>query len=270
MAIPTLPTDLERLIFELAAFIDPKSMPSFILVAKRGKIWIEPLLYHVLSLHMAFQEPHMLRYPLHHLFRADISRLGVLRKHVRHICMEGKLATQGLTMLLKVCDATVDLALFPGTATQELLPILGTLRLQRLSVDLRSMFWRTGTDFTHITHLDILDMPKPGWDEELSGLKHIPGLTHLSFYHYGAPISGCRSALEHCKMLQVLAIVCESQFELNRHAPRCAELAFDRRFVMLVVGDRLEDWESGARGEDYWIRTEELVRKRRSGEMKSR
>ncbi|KAJ7879703.1 hypothetical protein B0H13DRAFT_1571256, partial [Mycena leptocephala] len=45
---PLLPPELERIIFELAAFVNPASMPSLLLVAPRVKIWIEPLLYETL------------------------------------------------------------------------------------------------------------------------------------------------------------------------------------------------------------------------------
>jgi hypothetical protein len=47
-----------------------------------------------------------------------------------------------------------------------------------------------------------------------------------------------------------------------------SELLNDPRFVMPVVRDRLEDWETGARGgEDYWITAKDLVKKRRSGRV---
>jgi hypothetical protein len=39
---PTLPTELERAIFELAAFFDPDSLPVLLLVAHRVKIWYCP------------------------------------------------------------------------------------------------------------------------------------------------------------------------------------------------------------------------------------
>jgi hypothetical protein len=82
--------------------------------------------------------------------------------------------------------------------------------------------------------------------------------------------SVCRGALEHCKALEVLAIWCANQTKLETNIPRRAELAYDVRFVMVVVEGVekfLADWESGAQGgEDYWVRAEALVQKRRAGE----
>ncbi|KAF7363041.1 hypothetical protein MVEN_00655900 [Mycena venus] len=49
-AEPTLPLDLEREIFELAARQYPSSIPSFLRVCHRVHTWLESFLYHVLDL----------------------------------------------------------------------------------------------------------------------------------------------------------------------------------------------------------------------------
>ncbi|KAJ7144496.1 hypothetical protein C8R44DRAFT_725425 [Mycena epipterygia] len=143
--------------------------------------------------------------------------------------------------LLALCDATIDLHLFVGSST--LLPLLGALPLQRLSARLAELFPDlSGLDFAHplftkITHLDLHDFPAGSWDT-WSGLAQLPALTLRDY-------------------LRVSSM------------PGYATVAIDPRFVVLLVPDLFEDWEVGARGgADRWVRASELVRKRRSGEVK--
>ncbi|KAJ6582497.1 hypothetical protein DFH09DRAFT_869997, partial [Mycena vulgaris] len=147
-----------------------------------------------------------------------------------------------------------------------------------LSINLAIMFPDNegeGTDFshplfTHITHLDLdrwYESSWPAW----AGLAQSPRLAYLTFHHNLVPASICQDALAHCTSLQVLAIVSPDQHALRRYFPEFAEVAADLRFVMVVVAEKLEDWEMGARGgEDYWVVAECLVQKRRSGEIKGR
>ncbi|KAJ7762942.1 hypothetical protein B0H16DRAFT_1687996 [Mycena metata] len=45
---PRLPSDLERLIFEIVALSNPTHIPSLVRVAWRAKHWVEPMLYRIL------------------------------------------------------------------------------------------------------------------------------------------------------------------------------------------------------------------------------
>ncbi|KAJ7762894.1 hypothetical protein B0H16DRAFT_1528085 [Mycena metata] len=47
---PAFPPELERLVFEMAAHARPPTIPTFMRVARRVKIWVEPLLYRTLHL----------------------------------------------------------------------------------------------------------------------------------------------------------------------------------------------------------------------------
>lgn len=65
-------------------------------------------------------------------------------------------------------------------------------------------------------------------------------------------------------------VECERHRGLGRER-RYAAIATDLRFVVLLATHRILDWEKGARGGvDYWVRADELVRKRRSGETNSK
>ncbi|CAK5266550.1 unnamed protein product, partial [Mycena citricolor] len=48
MPLARLPEDVERYIFEIGAFSNPRSISTYMLVARRVKIWLEPLLYRTL------------------------------------------------------------------------------------------------------------------------------------------------------------------------------------------------------------------------------
>ncbi|KAJ7171281.1 hypothetical protein C8R46DRAFT_183749 [Mycena filopes] len=51
-----LPPELERAIFELAAWHHPETRFTLILVAKKVCIWIEPEIYHVLLASSGYKE----------------------------------------------------------------------------------------------------------------------------------------------------------------------------------------------------------------------
>ncbi|KAJ6545395.1 hypothetical protein B0H19DRAFT_1167567 [Mycena capillaripes] len=273
---PNLPPELERQIFEIAALLYPEYIPALILVAQRVKTWIEPMLYGVLYL-CRTPDPEK---PIRQLPLATVRSLiesrpaSFFHTHVRHIRLFEFYddVLDDIMKILAVCDATVNLQLLLASA-DSLLPCLGALPLQRLAVNLRTLFPST-IDFLHpvfaqITHLDLFDfeMNDVEWGS-WSALAKMPQLTHLSFLNNLVPNTLWKAALTHCKSLQVLAIMCSKKKDLDSYAPDGAELGSDPRFVMLVVADILVDWESGARGgQDHWVIADEFVCKRRAGEI---
>ncbi|KAJ7101872.1 hypothetical protein C8R44DRAFT_808821 [Mycena epipterygia] len=276
MASPqTLPTELERYILEIAAFIHPECMPVLVLVARRAKIWIEPLLYQVIRVDPRSYPGHGRWIPLSTILRlidSDSKPPSFFHDHVRHICLLDLPEHQlnDIMRVFSICDATVNLQLLRGSPN--LLPLLGAMsQLHRLSAVLSELFPGPTPDFSHpiftkITHLDVFDSPH-GW-ELWSGLAHMPCLTHLSFYRYYVDHAFCHSALQHCKSLQVLAILCLNHLT-KVFAPDYETLASDPRFVMVGGTDRTSDWDKAARGgQDHWVRVDEFVRKRLSGETK--
>jgi len=246
-------------------------MPVLLLVAQRIKIWIEPLLFRVLSIHNSAEpEPRFLRHSCHalgKLIRSKTPPTFWLPERVRHVCfVDHNQLDPVACFVLATCTNIVDLAVprtFPSYAL-----LTAVMTLQRLSVMIAGMLPPDGRDFTHsffahITHLDLLDRAAEGWDA-WSGLAQLPMLTHLSFHENLIPDSVCVGALKHCKSLAVLAVVWPT------HEARLAtdypylQLDFEEpRFVMLVVADHLADWETGARGGgDYWDVADELVKQR--------
>ncbi|KAJ7847428.1 hypothetical protein B0H13DRAFT_1730318 [Mycena leptocephala] len=257
----TLPTELEREIFEIAAFFNPDSMPVLLLVARRVKIWIEPLLYQIITIYdPSLVTPSVLT--PNRVFRYSITGFHRLmgRKptsffhdYVRHIQLFIS-DMEEITKILSICDATMNLALYAPELPALLPPPLSSLPLQRLSVSAEKLFpGTTARDFSHpffsqITHLFLLDSDRDGDWGTWSTLAQMPRLTYISFYSSRMANSVCRGALEHCKALEVLAIWCSNQTKLETNIPRRAELAYDLRFVMVVVEGVENSWQIGSQG----------------------
>ncbi|KAJ7129890.1 hypothetical protein C8R43DRAFT_1208680 [Mycena crocata] len=267
-----LPIELEREVFELAALLHPDSMPVLLLVAQRVRIWIEPLMHQVLSIHPVLQK---------YLYRRSLKEISNMirakpasffHERVRHICFARTSDPQDIANILAVCTGTVNIAFFNAELGDSLLSVLATLPLQRLSAVLGDLFYPSAPGLQHslfanITHLDILDWHDGGWNK-WDGLAGLPRLTHLSF-NDDISNSVCQGALDECMTLKVLVIVWSSREVLETDPYDRAELAMDPRFAMIVVSKYLEDWEMGARGgEDFWSRTDDFVRNRRAGVVK--
>ncbi|KAJ7125818.1 hypothetical protein C8R43DRAFT_1029339 [Mycena crocata] len=284
---PTLPPELERLIFEISAIIYPESMPVLLLVARRVKLWIEPILYAVLSIYPALEKPltpaEELESSEEILHRElvtvcnliDSKPAAFFHDNVRHIhFIARRWSAQTVIKILSVCDAAVNLyfeeVTHPGGPN--VLPLLGAMTLQRLSIALPYFFPALAAlDFSlplfdRLTHLDLWEWRGGDWPV-WSGLALIPGLTHLAFHDRFFSESVCYGALAHCPHLQVLVLVCESSAVLNDivNDDAYSDAHSDPRLVALIVPDRLGDWEAGAHaGQDYWVRADEHVRQRRA------
>ncbi|KAJ7266455.1 hypothetical protein B0H12DRAFT_1099634 [Mycena haematopus] len=192
-------------------------------------------------------------------------------EHTRHVCFMNVYIPDVLGDFLSRCEGIVNLAVINARVQHPEL-FLEAQPLQRLSfplATLQQLFpWPNPFDgshpiFSRITHLDILDNRINDW-RTWSGLAHIPQLTHLSSHDVMSD-SVVQGVLKQCKRLEVLIFVYSSQARLDGDQAH-ARLTDDPRFVMLVVEDRLVDWETGSSGgEDYWAVASALVKKRRSG-----
>ncbi|KAJ6563952.1 hypothetical protein B0H19DRAFT_1258480 [Mycena capillaripes] len=277
---PTLPAELERLIFELTAFVCQESMPALVRVAQRVKIWfeqifpasgllnvcgsrIEPLLYGVLTLNSARV--------------AALTRLSNMkpptffRDHVRHIYFLS-VPNDSIVKILSLCNGVVNVAISP-VADRNIPSILETLPLKRIAISPWPYRPRLiSTDyhhplFTRITHLDILNWPDRGWGA-WTGLALLPCLTHLSFGTSPSyiPVTIYRGVLTHCRSLEVLALIYESE-SLRQRAARdpSSEFESDPRFVGVVIETEfVDEWKIGAGGgKDHWAVAERLVKLRR-------
>ncbi|KAJ7256150.1 hypothetical protein B0H12DRAFT_517903 [Mycena haematopus] len=273
---PALPAELEQAIFEMAAFLRPRLIPKFMLVALRVKIWLEPLLYRIIVLYPSSSLQHKPVNPhgpptikddaLIPLIRSKPSEF--FRNSTRHLCIARDLPEEG-AIVLSTCSSIENLWLAEQTWGNRL---ARDMRLKRLHCMLASIFGAR-IDFTHrffssITHLEIFDVWSHTAREVWSGLKDIPNLTHLAFNDPNY-LPTCLALLPTWESLRVLVILLlsDSGAELVQRY-NVPELAKELRFVVIVCPDYLEDWTNGAHiGRDYWLVAEELVAKRKSGEI---
>ncbi|TFK66909.1 hypothetical protein BDN72DRAFT_961433 [Pluteus cervinus] len=266
----TLVPELIREIIEIAVGTDLGYAAKFALVSRDFYEWAHPILCRTLMYYATSETKHW-PVPLHELPQW----LELNGKHVRS--MMWGIDTTNLPSLLEQCPGLTNLALWVNTSSNDittLLPILSTLHLSRLSIDLWELFDRKSFSelearhaaFRAVTHLDVVHRITE-W-EDLQGITALPCLTHLCFPRrtMDSPYSSViRSALEECKHLKVLAIASGSSFP-SGNPIRVAQTNFvldgDPRLVAFDC-EYVGDWECGAIGKkDIWALADEIVEQR--------
>ncbi|KAF7304418.1 hypothetical protein HMN09_00843900 [Mycena chlorophos] len=281
-----LPPELERHIFELAAWGD---MPMTLLlcrVARRVHIWIGPLRYRVIHLPGDIELDKLLRH---------LEEYPQAAQHVLHLAFQDQ---KGLPPghVLSMFPNLVDLGMWCGSTTPADLPQVCMLQnLTHLSVSLKALLAERdvsgdnpdmatgshGSDselslagLTRLTHLELIgDVPHP----LIPILKTLPRLTHLSFFDIYFPDIILEALDVFRDTLRLLVVVHQDEEELyvpqsphnNAGATHPAEAqarSDDPRFVVLhldCAGNFEEAWNKGAwDGQDYWRRAEETVASR--------
>ncbi|KAJ7759701.1 hypothetical protein B0H14DRAFT_2974459 [Mycena olivaceomarginata] len=242
-----LPAELERKIFELAAHARSKSIPTLLLVARRVKTWLEPILYSV----VVFSNPihgHVCFEPVQF---SSIIQSQEISQHVRHLFASHEFGRPHLDLVLASCSAVQNLAI-PGLQPDHL-PFLSTMPLRRLSTAITNAFPANA----------LMDFPDYASWEEWKGLALIPNLTHLAFLMQKS-LAIFQGALDTCPALQVLVYLYSRVYE----AIDLQKLAQDMRFVCMRVSPFALDWQIGARGgDDFWVRAERFIAQRVSGQV---
>ncbi|KAF8657828.1 hypothetical protein AX16_002144 [Volvariella volvacea WC 439] len=246
---PRFPPEIEQYVFEVAARRSKRQIPSLMLVARRVKGWVEPILYQVV-----IKGPES-------AFKSDLRRRRTLGRHVRSLCLLHEEYIDHLTF----CPNIQNLALWftPSQPTQAIHTLLSMLTLRRLSVYFHTLYPQFKTKhpdfkhrmFAHITHLEILDSDED-WPDSLvlESLAHMPSLTHLAFDGERSQ-ELCQRIFRRCNRLQVLVVL-----GIRSDMARSLVLG-DPRVVLGASDVWIEDWERGALGgKDFWKRSEsELI-----------
>ncbi|KAJ7628269.1 hypothetical protein DFH06DRAFT_1338714 [Mycena polygramma] len=257
---PVLPPELEREIFKTAAVMYPGKIPTLLLVARRVLVWIEPLIYSVIRI--ADENPSI----CHALLSAMASKPPMFFHCVRHIILEWQSETfsqDDAQRLLKLSTGVESFGCNYAWADASILPILGELRIQLLSITPQDLFGAAVPDLGHalfqsVTHLDIRG--SEGISEWLGGVSKLPLLTHLCF-DSDLREEFLLSVLEDCPGLTVLLV-------LSYYPP--APLTFQIRDVRFVLGrcdeDYWTEWEASVKGlGGFWSEAEDFVTRRRNG-----
>ncbi|KAJ6533396.1 hypothetical protein DFH09DRAFT_1406537 [Mycena vulgaris] len=275
---PALPVELEREIFETTALIHPGTIFVLLRVARRTRVWIEPLLYRVVRISGYPPFSGMARAILQGL-NSESKPASIFQDTVRHLLIQrGTWSPGEAAQVLDACPGIVDLSMDALMASPAILSPLAKMRLRRLSVCLEMLFGGPGAiaaiDLTHalfasITHLRLfpirLSSHRAG--QVCAHLPRLPALTHLCFYlQRDVNWNTLQMLLAECPRLEILA-----NFWFFARADRARALTqnppvHDVRLVMGEYRNRWDDWEAGARGfPDLWSLAEDFVSRKRSG-----
>ncbi|KAK7048673.1 hypothetical protein R3P38DRAFT_1874389 [Favolaschia claudopus] len=186
----TLPSELEQVIFEQAAILCPKSIPRFLLVAHRVKIWVEPFLYRTITILNPCLDFRKLRAECSPPFPMECNTFlslirskgpGFFRRSVRnlYLCPEDG-QSDNMVIIFDACSGIENLCLVTSSTSSVLQVIPSLKRLHCVLSALKRLDGFTIPLLSSLTHLDMFDMS--GWyEEELRAeLAMLPCLTHLA------------------------------------------------------------------------------------------
>ncbi|KAK7050508.1 hypothetical protein R3P38DRAFT_1760988 [Favolaschia claudopus] len=269
MEDPAFPAELEREIFETTAVLYPSTILTLLLVARRILVWIEPFLYTVVrtdikGMHSAVE-------------RAIKTKPdSFFTRSVRHIYL-GPYKFDG-PLLVRMCPNLISLAYIRPRGQPVLLAAIHSFRnIQRWSGSLVDLFDAADAVdlslpvFKTVTHMDVFDdlESKNRYSSKLcASLAALPALTHLCLNRTAEP-RPIRNFLQHCAGLQVLVIMWSKPLPAKAMLGALREAGItDVRYVVAVCNGYWDDWEVGARGGvDFWVAAEDLIARKRSGEI---
>ncbi|KAF7330680.1 hypothetical protein MSAN_02453500 [Mycena sanguinolenta] len=262
----TLPAELEREIFEICALSQLTIIPKLILVAKRVKEWVEPLLYRTILLGVDLSSAPSLPY--------DIVPVVITHKPpaffhaaVRHLFASMSHRAWEVKMILRLCTGVENL--WVHDADQTLFSFIEPLPLKRLYTASKFKFMPSALHtFSRLTHLHLVVNLDESMDSVQAFVVALPGLTHLSLWFYlfeneGVVFAMIPRILESSPSMLVLII-----FNATWAQEVPPQLRRDVRFVLMPWRDFVADWHAGVqRDRDYWTDAETFIAKRRTREI---
>ncbi|KAF7308003.1 hypothetical protein MKEN_01162000 [Mycena kentingensis (nom. inval.)] len=209
-----LPAELERAILLTTTEIDPKTLPSMLLIAKRAHLWLEPQLYKDVRLRMG-SDPAQDAF-----FRVASTRPRWFLAHgVRRLRLSLGYPTPGRAFLRQVYDAVSlctgvrEVSLNPAgvRVTRNLFELLAPMRPHHLGAFINRLTDRQldcGLPiFSQLTHISVF------WHDNINSDHRIipfvcglPSLTHLSFQN-ALTFDNLRQILNKCAFLQTVVFL---------------------------------------------------------------
>ncbi|KAJ7137489.1 hypothetical protein C8R43DRAFT_1132092 [Mycena crocata] len=266
-----LPPELERPIFEMAAYRNLPAIRDLMLVAGRVKTWVEPILYRVIFLggEPINGLPSFTVKSL--LYLIDHNRKQILA-NTRHLVIQDPQPgvspshLKRLNAIMGACTGVTHLFLHSNKNLQahELAALGGMPALRVLAVHFSKLFHRVPVDFGHavfrnLTHLELRDTENDGapWGQIMSGIPH---LTHLAFSEMWV-FPQLVGALRECSRMEALVFLCATQ-QAMLVVGRQSEV----RFVTVMIGNSNTNWQRGGLSErDYWKAADKFITERREG-----
>ncbi|KAJ7610114.1 hypothetical protein FB45DRAFT_1066314 [Roridomyces roridus] len=273
----TLPLEIEREIFEQAAYTDPLCVPKLMLVAWRVKIWVEPFLYRILMLEDTTWDTTAKCYPLVDdpgLSRASTIPPHIFKNSVRNLWLNWlphDVAEYFISAATGVENLWVSIRFNP---TGSLLHAIGSVSPKRLHTYLHDLLaledLLTLPILSRLTHIEVLSASTDKHAEIWQVVAQIRTLTHLAFHEDDSEfLDLCPSLLGACTTLRVLLYITDPHdFESGEDFPVLCDLREDLRFVQMRHEDDARDWRTGAlTGVDFWSRADDFIAKHQSGEI---
>ncbi|KAJ7885660.1 hypothetical protein B0H14DRAFT_3856789 [Mycena olivaceomarginata] len=270
--LPVLPSDLERTILEICALALPVSIPKLMLVARRVKLWLEPLLYRTIVIFA----PTIRAYP--RCSRETIEELMRTRAHFLHSSVRNLMIgnwdpnAETAKRILSACRRVENLYLLLDETCYSALPELGARSLKRLHFNMGDLFGPSLNSappfihpiFSQITHLELFH---PSQNPDWSGLALLPCLTHLAFDGLG-PLASYLQILQTRASLRMLIVLLSSPSQLGADFGGHTALISDPRFVVMTLQLYFADWQIGIQTKvDFWMYAADFIAQRWSGEV---
>ncbi|KAJ7195759.1 hypothetical protein GGX14DRAFT_376659 [Mycena pura] len=268
---PFLPIELEREIFEISAIRHPEIAPVLLRVARRVFIWIEPLLYRVMRVGKSRRRAAAF------LKATKTKPPAFFAASVRALCFDNYCdwSVDEARNVLKLCRGVTNFAATDRFYTPAMLPVLATMRIQRLDVCLAALFGSfEATHFTHplfsrITHLTMGERLSSVEEHIYANLRTLPALTHLCLHSVVSPTTcTLELLLTDCVRLELLVVLWEQLSIVSATRMAANTPLRDVRLVVGVYSHCWVDWNTGAAGlPNLWTRAENVVAQRRGGEL---
>ncbi|TFK72865.1 hypothetical protein BDN72DRAFT_957041 [Pluteus cervinus] len=264
---PKFPADIERLIFEQAARDHRPNLTALMLVARRVKPWLEPILYSIVvrrnvrNGRKGYSPPtkNLSKYA-HHVrsflvyFHLDEATL------LRHLTLCKNLTIKTRANR-KLSTTTYQIGLVSGS--RGVLLALSQLPLRQLGIHLGALPEFTdgsiavnflAPPFRNLTHLEIMDVSST-W-ERLDGFRDLPNLRYLSVAIIDLDLIKRILDQDQSEGIRVLVFLgasrCRSTYD--RIVCRCDELEVT-----------VDDWIAGVESKKcFWDIAEEMVMERRA------
>ncbi|KAF8649134.1 hypothetical protein AX16_005997 [Volvariella volvacea WC 439] len=273
---PELPCELEREIFQLVVQDEIAKATTLVLVARRVKQWLDPILYRSVTLPTRLSAAQFLH---------ALTLTPSLSAHVQSLTLSPTLSPLTTRLLLSKCAHLTALACF--VCGPRLRPhLLALTRIQRLAFMPSALAWdcegSPSPDFGHAfyeraTHVQFLDRWAVWvqWPWDPSGrarLARAPNLTHVSFLYDdtaiaddGRVVAAVQRMLDASPRLCVFVLLCTSY-----PFPEALAAVEDARFVLVGAkgprGAMVRNWEAIPVGDgDIWTFAEGVVRSRVGG-----
>ncbi|KAF9017853.1 hypothetical protein BDZ89DRAFT_1140407 [Hymenopellis radicata] len=253
----SLPAELERDIFETCVRNDVTTAPALMLVAKRVRIWVEPMLYESITIGRLTVDDAL-------LMRTFTSKpVAFFASAVKNLCMTRRVPNDAARYVLEACSSVQRLACWVDRLENhglgELIIPLAALRELSCGMSLFRVVAARSLECSwvfRLTHLELIM-----FDIEFVQLSIFPQLTHFSLLvgYFEAVVGDLITFISAtCSFISVISV----QFEEADHPELAFPWSTDPR-VVLSLRDRSEPTRAWTKG-DRWTTVERVIEERKA------